>query len=388
MSTSRGLERSTFLHLARPDLGEEEIAEVVDTLRSGWLVAGPKVSAFEAALEQRLAPARVRCLSSATAGLILGLRLAGVGRGDEVLLPTLTFAACANVVELLGAKPVFVDSEAATGLIDLDAVERSIGPRTKAVMPVHLGGRPVDLDRLNAIRDDRGVAVVEDAAHAIGAEWRGAAVGTHGNTVAFSFHATKNLTTIEGGAIAVPDTRLAERVERLRLQGLSRSAWSRHGSAAPAEYELDEPGFKLAMTDVSAAIGIHQLAKLDGIIERREQLAHRYDSVLEELPLELEPSPADGMRHARHLYAVRLSPGARVDRHTVIDRLAERQIGTSIHFKPIHRFAYYRRTRGLTDRDFPAASSYADRTLSLPFHQGMDEADVQDVATALEEALR
>jgi dTDP-4-amino-4,6-dideoxygalactose transaminase len=387
MSTRRGLDRTTFLHLARPDIGEEEIAEVVDTLRSGWLVAGPKVSAFETALEQRLAPARVRCLSSATAGLLLGLRLAGVGRGDEVLLPTLTFAACANAVELLGATPVFVDSEAATGLVDLDLLERSIGPRTKAVMPVHLGGRPVDLDRLNAIRDHAGVAVVEDAAHAIGAEWGGAPVGAHGNAVAFSFHATKNLTTIEGGAIAVPGLELAERVERLRLQGLSRSAWSRHGSAAPADYELDEPGFKLSMTDVSAALGIHQLARLDGIIERREQLAQRYDAALEELPLELEPPPAEGMRHARHLYAVRLSPEAGVDRHAVIDRLAEQQIGTSIHFKPIHRFRYYRETRGLADRDFPAASSYADRTLSLPFHQGMDETDVDDVVAALAGAL-
>jgi dTDP-4-amino-4,6-dideoxygalactose transaminase len=387
MSTSRGLERSTFLHLARPDIGEDEIAEVVDTLRSGWLVAGPKVSAFEAALEERLAPARVRCLSSATAGLLLGLRLAGVGRGDEVLLPTLTFAACVNAIELLGATPVFVDSEPATGLIDLNAVEGAIGPRTSAVMPVHLGGRPVDLDRLNAIRDSAGIAVVEDGAHAIGAEWGGAPVGAHGNLVAFSFHATKNLTTIEGGAIAVPEAELAERVERLRLQGLSRSAWSRHGSAAPAEYELDEPGYKLTMTDVSAAIGIHQLPKLDAIIEHREQLAQRYDSVLEELPLELEPPPGEGMRHARHVYAVRLSPEAGTDRDDVINRLAERRIGTSIHFNPIHRFRYYRETRALTDDDFPVASRYADRTLSLPFHQGMSDEDVVDVAAAIEGAL-
>jgi dTDP-4-amino-4,6-dideoxygalactose transaminase len=201
--------------------------------------------------------------------------------------------------------------------------------------------------------------------------------------VAFSFHATKNLTTIEGGAIAVPDAERAERVERLRLQGLSRSAWSRHGSGAPAEYELDEPGFKLSMTDVSAAIGIHQLAKLDRIIDRREELAQRYDSVLADLPLELEPPVEEGTRHARHLYAVRLSPDAGADRHAVIDRLAEQQIGTSIHFKPIHRFRYYRKTRGLRDDELPVASSYADRTLSLPLHQGMSAEDVDDVAAAL-----
>src|SRR4051794_6799110 len=197
MSTGRGLRRATFLHLARPEIGDDEIEEVADTLRSGWVVAGPKVGAFEAALEHRLAPARVRCLSSATAALLLGLKLADVGPGDEVLVPTLTFAACANVVEHLGARPVFVDSEPATGLVDLEIAEELIGPRTRALMPVHLGGRPVDIARLNDLRDRRGVAIVEDAAHAIGAEWGGAPIGSHGNAVAFSFHASKNITTIE-----------------------------------------------------------------------------------------------------------------------------------------------------------------------------------------------
>jgi dTDP-4-amino-4,6-dideoxygalactose transaminase len=387
MSTGRGLQRSNFLHLARPEIGDDEIAEVVDTLRSGWLVAGPKVSAFEAALEQRFAPASVRCLSSATAGLLLGLRLAGVGPGDEVIVPSLTFAACTNAIEQLGAKPVFVDSERATGLLDLGLIDGLIGPRTKAIMPVHLGGRPVELDRLNAIRDRAGVAIVEDAAHAIGAEWAGMPIGSHGNVVAFSFHATKNITTIEGGAIALPDPSLTERVERLRLQGLSRSAWARHGSHAPADYELDEPGFKLTMSDVAAAIGIHQLPKLDRIIDRREELAQRYDNLLDDLPLELEPPlPADA-RHARHLYAVRLGPQVRVARDTVIDRMSEQQIGTSIHFKPIHRFRYYRETRQLSDDDYPVASRYADRTVSLPLHQGMSDEDVEDVVTVLAGAL-
>jgi dTDP-4-amino-4,6-dideoxygalactose transaminase len=387
MSTGRGLQRSNFLHLARPEIGDDEIAEVVDTLRSGWLVAGPKVSAFEAALEQRFAPASVRCLSSASAGLLLGLRLAGVGPGDEVIVPSLTFAACTNAIEQLGAKPVFVDSERATGLLDLGLIDGLIGPRTKAIMPVHLGGRPVELDRLNAIRDRAGVAIVEDAAHAIGAEWAGMPIGSHGNVVAFSFHATKNITTIEGGAIAVPDPSLTERVERLRLQGLSRSAWARHGSHAPADYELDEPGFKLTMSDVAAAIGIHQLPKLDRIIDRREELAQRYDSLLDDLPLELEPPLPANARHARHLYAVRLSPQVRVARDTVIDRMSEQQIGTSIHFKPIHRFRYYRDNRQLSDDDYPVASSYADRTVSLPLHQGMSDEDVEDVVTVLAGAL-
>jgi dTDP-4-amino-4,6-dideoxygalactose transaminase len=375
------------LHLARPDIGDDEIAEVVETLRSGWIAAGPRVAALEMALEQRLAPASVRCLSSGTAGLLLGLRLVGVGPGDEVLLPTVTFAACPNVIEQLGAVPVFVDSEPATGLIDLDEVERRIGPRTKAIMPVHLGGRPVDLDRLNAIRDASGVAVVEDAAHAIGAEWGGVPVGCHGNTAAFSFHASKSITTIEGGAIALPAADQAERVERLRLQGLSRSAWSRHGTETPADYDLDEPGYKLSMTDVAAAIGIHQLARLDPIVEHRDELAQRYDAALEELPLELEPPPPDGMRHGRHLYAVRVAADAGVERDAIADHLARCEIGTSVHFKPLHRLRYFRESRGLSDEDFPVAASYADRTLSLPLHQGMTAEDVDDVAAALREAL-
>jgi dTDP-4-amino-4,6-dideoxygalactose transaminase len=387
MSTGRGLRRASFLHLARPEIGDDEIREVVETLQSGWVAAGPRVGAFEAALEQRLAPAHVRCLSSATAGLLLGLKLVGVGPGDEVLIPTLTFAACPNVVEQLGAKPVFVDSEPATGLMDLDLIEELAGPRTKAVMPVHLGGRPVDIDRLNGIRDRLGVAVVEDAAHAIGAEWGGQAIGSHGNAVAFSFHASKNITTIEGGALALRDRESAERVERLRLQGLSRSAWSRHATGAPADYELEEPGFKLVMTDVAAALGIHQLAKLDRIIDRRDELAQRYDAALESLPVELEPPTPAGARHGRHLYAVRLSDDAPVPRDALIDHLVENQIGTSIHFKPVHRFRYYREGRGLTDADFPVASRYADRTVSLPFHQGMSDEDVDDVAAAMRGVL-
>jgi dTDP-4-amino-4,6-dideoxygalactose transaminase len=388
VTPDRPLRRDSFLHLARPEIGEDEIAEVVDTLRSGWLVGGPKLGAFEAALEERLAPARVRCLSSASAGLLIGLRLAGVGAGDEVLLPTLTFAACANAVEQLGGRPVFVDSEPGTGLIDLDAATERIGERTRALLPVHLGGRPVDLDRLNAIRDEAGVAVVEDAAHAIGAEWAGRPVGTFGNPTAFSFHATKNMTTVEGGALATFGDEDAERVERLRLHGLSRSAWSRHGSDAPADYELDEPGFKHTMSDVAAAIGLHQLARLDGFIDRRNELAARYDELLEGLPVELEPPVPVGTCHARHLYAVRIAPEAGVTRDEVIARMRDLRIGTSVHFKPAHRFAYYRGRYGLEDGQFPIAADYADRTLTLPLFPAMGEEDQQDVRAALAEALR
>ena len=379
--------RTTFLEFARPEIGEEEIAAVVDTLRSGWIVGGPRVGMLETRLGNRLAGTHVRCTSSATGALLIALRMAGAGPGDEVVLPTLTFAACANVVEMLGATPVFADVDPATGLVDLDQAEQLIGPRTRALLAVHLGGRPLDLARLCSLRERRGVTIIEDAAHAIGAVWDGVPVGAHGNPCAFSFHASKNMTTIEGGALAVPDETSAVRAERMRLHGLTRSAWERHGSSGPADYELDEPGFKLTMNDVSAAIGLEQLEKLDGWIDRRGALSACYDELLEDLPLEREPPVAAGARHAHHIYAVRVMAEAGVERDTVVRGLLERQIGSSVHFKPLHRFRYYRDRYGLSDGDFPAASRYADRTLSLPLYPSLTDADQADVARALREVL-
>ena len=379
--------RQTFLGLSRPEIDEDAIAEVIDSLRSGWVIAGPKVRQLEAALEERIPGAHVRCLSAGTAGLLLGLKLCGVGRDDEVLVPTLTFAACANVVEQLGARPVFVDSDPATGLLDMEDAERRITPRTKAMLGVHLGGRPLDLDRLNALAERNGLQVVEDAAHAIGATWRGRTVGSHGNPTAFSFHATKNMTTLEGGALAVPGLGLAERAERLSLHGLDRSAWQRHGSGSPADYELEEPGFKLTMTDVGAAVGIHQIRRLDDWIERRRHLAQRYDELLDGLPLEFQPPLEAHSRHAHHLYAVRISQEAPIRRDEVIERLRNDQIGASVHFKPLHRFRYYRDRYELDDTQFPAAAGYADRTLSLPLFPAMSDEDQEDVADSLARAL-
>jgi dTDP-4-amino-4,6-dideoxygalactose transaminase len=379
--------RASFLEFARPEIGQEEIAAVVETLRSGWIVGGPRVAALEQRLGERLRPAHVRCTSSATGALLIALRMAGVGPGDEVVLPTITFAACANVVEMLGATPVFADVDPSTGLLDLGQAERAIGPRTRALIAVHLGGRPVDLDTLAALRAERDVAVVEDAAHAIGAAWDGRPVGAHGNPTAFSFHASKNMTTIEGGALAVPDEPTAVRAERMRLHGLTRSAWARHGSSGPADYELDEPGFKLTMNDVSAAMGLQQIEKLDGWIDRRAALCERYDQLLGDLPLDLEPPVPAGARHAHHIYAVRLAPEAKLDRDELVRGLLEWRIGSSVHFKPLHRFRYYRDRYELCDADFPAAAGYADRTLSLPLYPSLTTDDQDDVARALERLL-
>src|SRR5581483_3162421 len=264
--------RSEFLVFGKPVIGDGEIAEVVDSLRSGWIGTGPKVQEFERMLSEYLRVHQVRCVSSCTAALMLGLKTLGVGAGDEVIVPTMTFIASANAVEHVGATPVFVDSEPGTGLIDLEAAEAAITPRTRAIMPVHLAGRPVDPVAVNALRDRHGILVIEDAAHAIGAEWQGVRIGGHGNLAAYSFYVTKNITTIEGGALSTEDAELAERVERLALHGLSLGAWQRFSDAGYRHYEVEEPGFKFNMTDVQAAVGLHQLPRLDEWIDARERL--------------------------------------------------------------------------------------------------------------------
>ena len=379
--------RENFLPLASPIIGEEEIAEVVDSLRSGWITAGPKVKRFERALEEQLGAAHVRCVSSCTAALSLGLRVAAVGPGDEVLVPAMTFIATANAVEEVGARPVLVDSEPGTGLIDLDAAEAAITPRTRAIIPVHLAGRPVDLDRLGALRDAHGLTVIEDAAHAMGTEWNGRPIGTHGNLAAFSFYATKNVTTAEGGALATDNPCIAGEVERLALHGLSLGAWQRYGEAGFRHFEVASPGIKANMTDLAASIGLHQLPRLEGWTQRRAELAARYDELLAGLPLQT-PSPVDRRaRHSWHLYSVLVADDAGMSRDAVLDGLLARRIGTGVHYRGVHLHPYYAQTYGIEPAMLPVASEISDRTLSLPLGPDMADADQDDVVDALSSVL-
>jgi dTDP-4-amino-4,6-dideoxygalactose transaminase len=379
--------RAEFLVFGSPVIGEEEIAEVVASLRSGWVGTGPKVQKFEGMLAEYVGAAEVRCLSSCTAALMLALRVLGVGPGDEVLVPTMTFVASANAVEHVGATPVLIDAEPGTGLIDLDAAQDAIGPATRAIIPVHLAGRPIDMDRLNALRDRHGLAVIEDAAHAIGAEWRGRRIGGHGNVTAFSFYVTKNITTVEGGALATEDPAIAARVERLALHGLSLGAWARFSDEGFRHYEVVEPGFKYNMTDVQAALGLHQLPRLDAWIDRRAELWERYDALLGGLPLETPPAAEEGTRHARHLYQVLVGREAGVTRDEVLDGLTARGIGTGVHYRGVHLHPYYRDRYDLVPERFPVATSISERTLSLPLSPKVTDADQDDVVLALRELL-
>ncbi len=379
--------RDEFLVFGKPAIGEAEIAEVVDSLRAGWVGTGPKVQRFERALEAYLHVPHVRSVSSCTAALMLAIRVLGIGRGDEVIVPAMTFVASANAVEHAGATVVLVDSEPVTGLVDLDAVEAAITPRTAAIIPVHFAGRPVDIERLNAIRDRHGLLVIEDAAHAIGAEWKGVRIGGHGNLTAYSFYATKNITTGEGGALATADGELADRVERLALHGLSLGAWQRFSDSGFKHYEVEEPGFKYNLTDLQAAIGIHQLPRLDAWIDRRAEIWTLYESLLDGLPLTLPPGPQEKTRHARHLYTVLVDPDAPLTRDELLDHMTKSRIGVGVHYRGVHLYPYYRERYAIDPDSLPVATDISARTLSLPLAANLTDSDVEDVADAVRGAL-
>jgi len=376
--------RDDFLVFGSPLIEPAEVEEVADCLRSGWIGTGPRVQRFERMLEDYIGASHVRCLSSGTAALLLAMRVSGIGPGDEVLVPTMTFVACANAVLHVGATPVLVDSEPGTGLIDLDAAEAAITERTRAIMVVHLAGRPLDLDRVNALRDRRSLLVIEDGAHAIGAAWGGRRIGDHGNLTAYSFYVTKNITTGEGGAVATDDPEIAAQIERLALHGLSLGAWQRFSDAGFKHYDCIAPGFKFNMTDLQAALGIHQLPRLDDWIRRRTGLWRRYDDLLAELPLELPPAADARGLHARHLYTVLVRPEAGVDRDQVLAGLHARRIGAGVHYRAVHLHPFYRERFARDPKRFPTATDISERTISLPLSPKITEGDQDDVAAALQ----
>lgn len=379
--------REDFLVFGSPLIGEAEIDEVVDSLRSGWIGTGPKVQRFEAMLAEQVGVPYVRCVSSCTAALILAMRVLGLGEGDEVLVPAMTFVASANAVVHAGATPVLIDSEPGTHLIDLESAARAITPRTKAIMPVHFAGRPVDMDALNRLRDEHGLLVVEDAAHALGARWGDRQIGAFGNLTAYSFYVTKNITTAEGGALVTGDEQHAAEVERLALHGLSLGAWQRFSDAGFKHYEVVEPGFKYNMTDMQAALGLHQLPQLEEWIDVRAVQWERYDRLLAQLPLQTPAPPTEGTRHARHLYTVLIDRDAPRGRDEVIEFLSGRRIGSGVHYRGVHLHPYYRDRLDLRPEDLPVATDVSERTLSLPFGPKLSEADQDDVVEALSDAL-
>jgi dTDP-4-amino-4,6-dideoxygalactose transaminase len=378
--------RSSFLPFGVPCLGEEEISEVVATLRSGWIGTGPRVQRFEHEFATYVGARYAVALNSCTAGLFLSLVALGIGPGDEVITTPFTFAATVNVIEHVGARPVLVDIDPITLNLDPRGVERAVTPRTRAIIPVHFGGLACDLETLLGIADRHGIVIIEDAAHAVGTRYHGKPVGTLGKVASFSFYANKNLTTAEGGMITTDDPMLADLIQLLRLHGLSRDAWQRFATRRLMKSDIVLPGYKCNMPDLAAAIGIHQLRKQEEFLAVRGRYARRYDAAFADVPVRLQPRPRDltQNRHSLHLYVLLMEPDAwRVPRDHVLAALLGENIGAAIHYRAVHTHPYYRNKYGFKAEDYPHAYQAGERILSLPLTPGMSDSDVADVISAV-----
>ena len=379
-----------FLPFALPDISSDEINEVLDSLRSGWLTTGPKTKRFEEEFAAFVdSEIEAIAVNSATAGLHLALEAAGVGPGDEVITTPYTFTATAEVVRYLGADPIFVDSDPNTFNIDPANIEAAITARTKAIVPVHFAGLSCDMVAILSIASRHNLKVVEDAAHALPTTFNGKLIGSlDSDATVYSFYATKTITTGEGGMIVTRDPELAKRCRTMRLHGISRDAFDRYTSTKPAwHYEVVAPGYKYNMTDIAASLGIHQLRKANLFQQKRQAMVARYDEALQGLPLLLPPHGPAGDIHAWHLYVVRLTDAAPVNRDRFIELMAEQGIGCSVHFIPLHLHPYWRDRYSLKSEDFPHALHTYERAVSLPLYTKMETGDQERVIRAVQEIL-
>ena len=377
--------RENFLPVAVPDVDETEIAEVTSVLRSGWLTSGPKVTQFESEFAARVGAKHAVAVNSCTAAMHLALEAIGLQEGDEVIGPTYTFAATAEVVRYFGARPVLVDVDPVSLCIDPAKVEAAVTPRTRAIIPVHLGGRSAAMDELGAIATRHNLRVIEDAAHAFPTKYKDRMVGALSDFTCFSFYATKTLTTGEGGMICTDNGKWADRCRIMCLHGINHHAWKRSTGEGSWCYEIVAPGYKYTMTDIAAAMGLAQLRKAERMHVRRVENARRYSAAFRELP-ELEPPPEAPARgqHAWHLYMLRLNlDRLSIDRARFTEELRRLKIGTSVHFIPLHVHPYYRETYGYKPEDFPVAYREYLREISLPIYSKMTDDDVRDVIDAV-----
>jgi dTDP-4-amino-4,6-dideoxygalactose transaminase len=372
----------------KPAVDEDDIAAVAEALRSGWLTSGPNVGAFEQELAAACSARHVNAVNSCTAAMHLALAAWGLGPGDEVITTAYTFSATATVIVHTGARPVLVDVREHDVNIDPALVEAAITPRTKAIVPVHFAGEPCDMDALMDIAHQHNLKVLEDAAHAIGSAYHGRPIGSIGDATAFSFYATKNITTGEGGALATGDEQLSERVRQLTLHGMTRDAWRRYDAGGSWRYDVAAFGFKDNLTDMAAALGRSQLRKLDTFIEARSRAVARYFVNLRDEEHLVLPRFDEANRQAWHLFLVRVRDTAPVGRDDVIRGLAERGIGTSVHFIPLHFHSAYRGLGEWREGDFPVAERVFRGAISLPLFPTMTDAEVDDVCQAIRELLR
>ncbi len=377
-----------FVDFSPPLLGREEFAEVAAALESGWLSTGPRVQRFEREFAAYVGSRHAIAVNSCTAALHLSLLAAGVGRGDEVVTTPLTFCATANVIVHAGATPVFADIDPITMNLTPASAAAAISPRTRALLPVHFAGRPVDTAGFRALAQARGLALVEDAAHAVEGISDGEKIGTTADLTCFSFYATKNMTTGEGGMVTTSSDEQAAMIRTASLHGMTSGAWARHGRGAPVPYEVVLPGFKYNMTDLQAAIGIHQLGALESRLERRRLAWERYDNAFADLPIARPAPVARTDRHARHLYTILVDhTRCGFSRDALRAELYQRGIATSVHFSPVHLEPYYRQAFGFRPGLCPVAERIASQTLSLPLSAGISDDAIDQVIAAVRELL-
>ena len=375
--------RRKFLPFHRPSIGAEEEAEVIRALRSGWLSTGPRTQRFEKDFAGYIGCKHAIGLNSCTAGLHLALVAMGIGEGDEVITTPITFPSTANVIVHQRARPVFVDVDTDTLNIDPNKIEQAITPRTRAIMPVHFAGHPCDMDTICRIAQKHNLKIIEDAAHAFGAEYQGKEVGTLGDAAAFSFYATKNITTGEGGMLTTSDDELASKINILRLHGISRDAWKRYGLEGYKHWDTIYPGYKYNMFDIQAALGIHQLKKAPKFLRVRKKYVEMYDNAFESIREIKILGRKKNIKHAHHLYVILVeTENLAADRDVIMNAIQAENIGIGIHFRALHLQPYYKNTYGFKLGDLPNAEYASDRVISLPLYPAMTEADVASVIEA------
>ena len=376
--------RSGFLPFHQPLIDEDDERAVLEVLRSGWITTGPRTKQFEKTLAAYVGSAHAVGVNSCTAALSLALETVGVGQGDEVITSPITFASTANVIVHRGARPVFVDVEPSTLNLDASRLEAAITPRTRAIIPVDFAGHPADLDEIMALAKRHSLVVIEDAAHAIGAEYRGRRIGSVADMTAFSFYATKNITCGEGGALTTNNAAWADRIGILALHGISRDAWKRYSAEGYQHWDIIYPGHKFNMFDLQGALIESQLSKIDAFYARRVALKARIDAGLRDLPEVGVPAEKPGLRHAYHLYPIIVrTEMLTADRDQVMHAIQAENVGVGVHFRAVHLQPYYVETFGFRRGDFPHAEYYSDRTISLPLYPRMTDRDADDVVEAV-----
>lgn len=381
--------RKEFLPFYLPAVDDEEIQEVTDTLKSGWITTGPKVKQFEKAFAEYIGVKHAIAVNSCTAAIHLSLIASGIGDNDEVITSPMTFVSTPNNIIETGATPIFVDIDSKTMNIDIDKIEEKITSKTKAIIPTHIAGQPCDMDEIMNLANKYNLKVFEDAAHAIYSEYKGRKIGTIGDTTSFSFYATKNLTTAEGGMITTNDDELARMIRIYVLHGISHDAYNRYAKGGSWYYEVVVPGYKYNMTDIAAAMGICQLKKLESMQKRRERIAEIYNKEFKRMPEVEIPFIQNNIKMAWHLYIIKLNLyQLKINRDQFVEELRKRNIGTSVHFIPVHYFPYYKNKFGFKKGDFPNAESVYERIISLPLFTRMTDDDVYDVIEAVEDVIK